>query len=222
MRILPLSSWNETGALKNLRRVPSEAEVIALDPSDAERHGLKTGRERLHFLYGNLPVPQEKRSSLQFDPSALPFLSQRLLIVVSSLQPENYTFYQRRLAEFQSRMESTLEVGRSQIQGIKMLDLTGAASSWVRAAALEAVRPPEYLWTAWARGERTRELTLAVSEAVKRGWWIVIDTWTPRRILISTDGASKIVHITPPENDKDFFVYLHDIYLQMWNATVKK
>jgi hypothetical protein len=217
-----MSSWTDTGNLRVVRRVPQDAVVIALDPKDAEKHGLKSDRKNLHLLYENLPLPDDRRSALQFDPSTLPFLSQRLLIVLSSLQPENYSFYQRRLAEFQSRMESTLEVGRSQIQDLKMLDLTGAAGPWIRAAVHEAVRPPEYLWVAWSRGERLRELTLSVAEAEKRGWWIVFDAWTPHLIRERARGANKNTYIKPSENDQDFFTYLHDIYLQLWNVTVGK
>jgi hypothetical protein len=220
--IHPLSVWNGTGALRNVRRVPNDGIVIALDPSDAQRYGLKPGRAGLFFLYENMPLPTEKRVSLSFDASALPFLSQRFLIVVSSLLPENYSFYQRRLAEFQSRMESTLEVGRSQIQGMEILDLSGAASPWVRAAALKAVRPPEYLWTAWTKGEHTRELSLAVDEAYRRGWWIVTDAWTPKHIQDAALRVTKKIYIAPPSDDQDFFVYLHDIYLQMWNLLAKR
>ncbi|MDR1943516.1 MAG: hypothetical protein LBQ19_01710, partial [Synergistaceae bacterium] len=81
MKVQPLSSWNESGALRTLRRVPQDAAVIALDPEDARRYGLKPDRGNLHMLYKNLPVPEGRRNSLQFDPSMLPFLSQRMLIV---------------------------------------------------------------------------------------------------------------------------------------------
>jgi hypothetical protein len=222
IKIEPLTAWNGTGTLKNLHRVPNNAAVIALDPLDAKRHGLSAGRAGLYFLYENLPLPPEKRNSLQFDASALPFLSQRLLMVISGLKPENYAFYQRRLAEFQSHVESTLEVGKSQIQDMNILDLSGAASPWVRAAAPGAVRPPEYLWAAWTKGERLRELSLAVSEASQRRWWVVTDAWTPRDIMAAAENAPQKIYIEPPTGDQDFFVYLHGIYLQMWNSLVKR
>ncbi|MDR1019719.1 MAG: hypothetical protein LBL73_03090 [Synergistaceae bacterium] len=222
INVYPLSAWNETGTLKNVRRVPGDAPVIALDPLDAKRYGLEAGRLGLYFLYENLPLPDEKRDSLQFDASALPFLSQRLLMVISRLRPDNYAFYQRRLAEFQSRVDSTLEVGKSQIRDMSILDLSGAVSPWVRAAAPGAVRPPEYLWEAWAKGDRLRELSLAVDEALRRGWWIVTDAWTPRYVLAASSDAPKNIHIDPPAADQDFFVYLHDIYLKMWNLYARR
>ena len=222
LNIRPLSSWTEAGTLRNARRVPDDGVLIALDPSDARRYNISPDRKGLYLLYENMPLPDGQRTSLAFDASALPFLSQRLLIVLSSLLPENYSFYQRRLAEFQSRMESTLEVGRSQLQGMEILDLSGAASPWVRAAAFEAVRPPEYLWTAWTKGEHLRELSLAIDEAYRRKWWIVTDAWTPRHIQDAASGVSKKIYIAPPSEDQDFFAYLHDIYLQMWNLLEKR
>jgi hypothetical protein len=222
IKIEPLTAWNETGVLRNIRRVPTGAAVIALDPLDAKRHGLAAGRAGLYFLYENLPLPAEKRNSLQFDASALPFLSQRLLIVISGLKPENYAFYQRRLAEFQSRVESALEVGKSQIQNMNILDLSGAVSPWIRAAVPGAVRPPEYLWAAWTKGERQRELSLAASEASRREWWVVTDAWTPRHIMTAAENIPNKIYIGPPTGDQDFFVYLHDIYLQIWSSLVKR
>jgi hypothetical protein len=222
MKIQPMSSWNDLGVLKIAKRLPKDAVIIALDPKDAEKYGLAPDRENINFLYENLPVSEARRNTLQFDPSALPFLSQRLLVVLSRLQPNNYSFYQRRLAEFQSRLESTLEVGRIQIHGIKLLDLTEAASPWLKAASAEVVRPPADLWDAWSNGDRLQELALAVGEAQRRGWWIVIDAWTPYRIRAHAIGARNGVFIKPPQNEEDFFTYLHDIYLQMWNTVGRR
>jgi hypothetical protein len=222
IKVQSLSAWSETGALKSVRRVQPGAHVIALDPLDAKRYGLEAGRQGLYFLYENLPLPDEKRNSLQFDASALPFLSQRLLMVVSRLRPENYAFYQRRLAEFQSRVDSALEVGKSQIRDMSILDLSGAASPWIRAAAQDAVRPPEYLWAAWAKGDRLKELSLAVEEASRRKWWVVTDAWTPQYVMAAASNAPKNIHVAIPAPDQDFFVYLHDIYLQMWRLYAKR
>lgn len=222
VKILPLTDWSESGALKTLRRPPQGAIVIALDPKDAARYGLKPGVKNLFLLYENLPVPDGRRSLLPFDPSALPFLSQRLLIVLCEIEPENYSFYQRRLAEFQSRLESTLEVGRSLIPEEKMLDLTGSTGPWVRAAVSGAVRPPDDLWAAWAKGASLPDLTMALDEAKKRSWWILIDAWTPPQIRSRVMGSYENIYIKTPAHDQDFFTYLHDIYLQIWSAVVRK
>lgn len=222
IKVQPIVQWKEDGALtRAIRNIPDSATIIALDPDDAKTYGFSTGRKTLHLLYDNLPVPPERRSSLSYDPSALPFLSQRMLIVLSRIEPGNYAFYQRRLAEFQSRMESTIEVGRSQIRATHLLDLTGSAGPWVRAAAGGMVRPPEDLLSAWRTGKRIPELVQALNEAKRRNWWIALDAWTPAPIRAQVMGAYRNIYITPPKAEQDFFAYLQDIYLEIWNAIVR-
>lgn len=222
MTVQPLFAWSQSGTMLTLRRPSSGIPVIALDPIDASRYGLKRNKKNLFKLYDNLPVPVEIRDTLSFDPAVLPFLSQRLLVALCKLQPENYPFYQRRLAEFQSRLESTLEVGRSLLTQIKMLDLSGACGPWVRAASPGTVQPPADLWREWSKGSRISELTMALAEAKKRNWWILIDGWTPAPIRTVAMGVNKKVHIRPPTGEQDFFTYLHDIYLELWNTIVRE
>lgn len=221
MQVRPLTAWDAQKGTKALRRVEKDALIIALDPKDGARHGVTKGRKGLHMLYDNLPLPDARRNALPFDPSILPFLSQRLLIALSEISPENYPFYQRRLAEFQSRMESTREVGRSLIRDVGILDLSGAVNPWVAAAAGNCVRPPDELWRAWSQGARLPELTLAAKEAEKRGWWILLDGWTPAPIRSRIMGAHRNVFIDLPPPNMDFFDYLHDIYLKIWSASTK-
>ena len=183
-----VSSWNASGALRSSKRLPRGVTVIALDPADASRLGVESEPE-LHLLYNNLPIGDAERPSLPFNPSILPFLSQRLLIVLCELSPDNYSFYQRRLAEFQSRLESAVLVGRKQIGDISILDLPGAVSPWIRSASEKTARPPEELWDAWSRSTRTPELAEAVKEAESRGWWILLDAWTPVSIQTRSTAA---------------------------------
>ncbi|MDR1472517.1 MAG: hypothetical protein LBS75_08325 [Synergistaceae bacterium] len=217
--VQPLASWAPDGSLRASKRMPQNPTVIAIDPEDAARYNLKPGQKGLYLLYGKLPIGEEDRISMFFDPSILPFLSQRMLVILCELEPDNYPFYQRRLAEFQSRLESTLEVGRSLIGSFPILDLAGAASPWVRAASPRAVRPPDDLWAAWAEGARREELSLALKEAARRGWPILVDAWTPARIRSQVLGAYKNIYVGPPEGDYEFFAFLHDIYLKIWSES---
>lgn len=221
IKIQPLSHWSEDGRLVSPRRPQASGAVIALDPKDAARYGLNANRKELFLLYENLPVKESRRDSLFFDLSVLPFLSQRLLVVLSRMKPENYSFYQRRLAEFQSRLESTLEVGRSLLPDVQVLDLTGASSPWIRAALPKTVRPPEALWAAWEKGQRLEELDSAISEAKKRSWWIILDVWTPAQISARVAGKHDNIVVKAPEKEQDFFTYLHDVYLGIWSAMTK-
>lgn len=224
MLVHPLTQWTENGTTKRTRGTAPASPIIALDPKDALSTGIATGSPSLHLLYGNFPVRDIGRNMLIFDPSVLPFLSQRLLIVLSELQPESYPFYQRRLAEFQSRLESSLEVGRSLIGSMTFLDLTGAVGKWIKAAAPETVRPPDELWGAWLGSTRTDELRAALTEARKRGWRVITDSWTPAIIKkIAAQEHTAIININAPERaDYDFFTYFHDIYLAILNAASGK
>jgi hypothetical protein len=212
------SQWNMSGALRIPKKLPQTATLIALDPADAARFGMVKGQERLFLLYKNLPIEEHERGTLPFNPSVLPFLSQRLLKVLCEIKPENYSFYQRRLAEFQSRLESTVEVGRSLIGDISILDLSGSVSPWVRAACGHAVRPPRELWNAWIGDTRTPDLALAVKEAEARNWWIVTDPWTPPQIAARISASPKLISITLLQPGQEFFDYLHAIYLEIWTA----
>lgn len=222
IHIQPLSKWGPNGNIQSVRKPQAGSIVIALDPRDAKKHSLAAGSNGLRLLYENLPVSDTRMGTLPFDPSVLPFLSQRMLIVISELEPENYPYYQRRLAEFQSRMESTLEVGRSLVKDAKLLDLTGAASPWIQAATAHAVRPPDDLWAAWATGGKLNELTSALGEASRRGWTVVVDAWTPAPVKSKIPESHGRIELSEPAPDYDFFTYLHDIYLEIWRATSRK
>jgi hypothetical protein len=216
MKVQCLSSWNASGALKVARKISANTPAIALDGPDAAKFGAVKGQEGFHVLYDNLPINAPHRDALPFNPSILPFMSQRLLIVLCKMIPDNYPFYQRKVAEFQSRLESAVEVGRSLIGGENILDLSGAVSPWVRAAAPKTVRPPDELIDAWAENKRTEDLELAVKEANSRGWLVLADAWSPAPLKNAAAKAAKNILIAPPENNEyEFFVYLHDIYLQM-------
>ena len=215
MRIQSVSVWSASGELRVPRSPPKDSIIIALYPLDASRLGLVPGDAGLFLLYENLPIEISSRGMLAFNPSALPFLSQRMLKVLCELNPDNYSFYQRRMAEFQSRLESAVEVGRSLLNDIPILDLTGAVSPWLRAASTKVVRPPDELWRAWIGNTRTPDLALAVNEAESRGWWILMDAWTPAQVKTRVSSPARLISIPPPETEYDFFTYLHGIYTDM-------
>ncbi|MDR1132795.1 MAG: hypothetical protein LBL05_01455 [Synergistaceae bacterium] len=212
------SLWNASGALRIPQRLPQGARLVALDPADASRFSMAKGSPGLYLLYENLPIEEHERGTLPFNPSVLPFLSQRLLKVLCEIIPDNYSFYQRRLAEFQSRLESSVEVGRSLIGTISVLDLTGSVSPWVRAACGHAVRPPRELWDAWTGNTRTADLALAIKEAESRNWWVITDPWTPQQIKTRISASPRLISITLPKTGQEFFDYLHAIYLEIWTA----
>lgn len=218
-KVRSLRVWTPTGDLRRDRGAAGDFDVIALDPIDASDAGVSTVSLKTHVLYESFPLRKPDRASALFDPSALPFISQRLLVTLAELMPENYTFYQRRLAEFQSRLESTLEIGRSLIGQAKILDLTGAVGPWVRAAS-SAVRPSAEQWSAWSGSTRTPELRELLDASRAAGRLIVLDVWTPEIVRkIAEPETFKIMIVPPADQDADPFSYLHDIYIDIWKKT---
>ena len=103
--VTPLRVWNANGDLvvaergKIFREIPDGAKIIALDENDAKNSGIKSPEKyTVKYLYSPFPV---STSSL-YDPSVIPFVAQRVLTALSEWDSQNYPYYQRRLAEFQS------------------------------------------------------------------------------------------------------------------------
>lgn len=216
-KVQPLSVWNASGGTQAVRRYRGGL-VLALDDKEAKAFSLGSASSGLALLYKNLPIQAELRESIFFDPSKLPFLGQRILNVLSGVDPENYPYYQRRLAEFQSRLESTLEMGRHLLPAMGGLDLTGASGAWVRAAVPGIIRPPADLWALWKRGESLDSLAAALAEAQSRGWVVITDTWTPLPIRERASTYPKRIALAPLVVEADMFVYLNNIYLEIWRV----
>jgi hypothetical protein len=210
------SVWDGAGRIVPAGRPAPGVPLIALCPEDAASRGIKPDRRNLRFLYSRFPLPLSQTQSLFFDPAALPFVGVRLLNALSGLDPKNYPYYQRRLAEFQSRLESTLQMGRELLSPIPALDLTGVSSGWIRAAMPKLVRPPENLWNAWRQGGDMVSLGAAVAEARQRGWMILADFATPAPIRDRAAAAGGFL-VPPPRTDQEFFLYLYDQYLNLQN-----
>lgn len=213
----PMSVWNAEGAIIRVQGAGSF--VVALDPREAKAYGLSPSEKRVALLYQHLPKSVEAMPSLYLDPSALPFISQRLLGVIAKRDPAHYPFYQRRLAEFQARLESTLTVGRQLLGQITVLDLTGQSSPWIRASVEREVRPPDPVWISWAKGVNLEALKASLAEAQKRGWFIIVDPWTPGPIKAAAIGSPKTIALEAPNIDQELFLYLYDQYVRIWNHT---
>jgi len=213
-----LSTWDAAGNVIGASRPRSNEKIIALDINDAARSGIKKNNKNLRLLYDKLPMTQKQQYSAFFDPGTLPFIAQSIMKIISEEDKNGYSYYQRRLAEFQSRIESTIDVGRNLMKDKKFLDLTGAEGVWVRAAAAGAVRAPAKVWDSWENGD-IRSLKAALDEAEKRKWPIVLDPWTPANIRAAASAYPGRLTIPPPSTNQDYFIYLHDVFLFIWNKT---
>lgn len=65
----------------------------------------------------------------------------------------------------------------------------------------------------------TRALKAALDEAQRRNWLILMDPWTPEVIRLEAVRYEYRLTLAPPSKDQDYFVFLHEIFLAIWNKT---
>ena len=213
-----LSDWDAAGKVVK-KSSPKRGEiVIALNAEDARIFGVKPESAGLRLLYEDMPMTKEQLYSAFFDPAMLPFIARSVMRIMAEEDKERYSYYQRRLAEFQSKIESTMDIGRHLLGPIKILDITGAEGTWLRSSLSGALRPPVEVWEAWKLGD-TRAIKAALDEAKKRNWLILMDPWTPEVVRKVAVGYEFRLTLPPPSRNEDYFVFLHDIFLIISNKT---
>ncbi len=217
----PLYVWDSNGSVVRKTRVasiPKDRRMIALDADEAQRLGLNAaGRTNLILLYRQVPLDVSDSVSLFSDPSVLPFISQRILTALSEFDPANYPYYQRRLSEFQTRLDSTILVGRQLLKGYPVLDLTGEFSDMLLAAGCDLSMRDNRLLNAWAKGEDTNGLLAAVKNAVQKKIPVVLDTMTAKKIRDALRNEKDVLAIGRPAEGQDLLLFFHDQYLALWN-----
>ena len=211
-QVRALSVWNEAGNTVATGRPRAGELVIAFDPEDAARLKIGAQNKNLRLLYQKRPMSEAKMRAAFFDPAMLPFVAQEIMKAVSKIDPESYAYYQRRLAEFQSRIDSAIGVGRHMLagSGAKLLDLTGAEGVWIRSSIPGVVRPPDEVWNGWLAGDETA-MRAALDEASRRGWLLLLDPWTPEAIRAAAVAYPNRLTLAAPSGDGDIFVFFHDM-----------
>lgn len=213
-----LSTWDSSGNVIRTASPRSGEIIIAIDAKDAENFRIKKNNKNLRLLYDELPMTKEQLRSAFFDPAMLPFIAQSVMKIMAEEDKGRYTYFQRRLAEFQSKIESTIDIGRHLLNEIKMLDITGAEGTWLRSSISGAVSPPAAVWEGWKAGD-TKALKAALDEANRRNWLILMDPWTPEIIRNAAVGYEYRLTLPSPVRGQDYFVFLHDIFLLISNKT---
>lgn len=211
-KVRSISRLNARGLSVLTARPQAGEMVIAFDPSDAVRHKINTKNKNLKILFDKIQLSEDELRCAFFDPAMLPFIAQEIMKAISSVDQKNYSYYQRRLAEFQSRIDSTIDVGRHLIGSANLLDLTGAEGTWVRSAITGAVRPPESVWLDWLSAGGGTALTAALDEASRRGWLLLLDPWTPEFIRSAASAYHNSLMLPAPPEGTEFFVFLHEIF----------
>jgi len=217
--VQPVVTWGEKGeAVKARKLPPAGAVVITLDAVEGIRllgKGFE-GKYSAFLLFDRMPSVADGDESFM-DPATLPFIGLRTLQILSSCKPGEYDYFQRRLAEFQARLDSTVIVGRNMIGESAILDLCWKYGRWLQAASGRTVRPPSHVKEEWSRSEAMDVLDTALGEARRQGWIIVVDPWTPDVVRERLEENSRSVELPAPRMEGDFILFLYDQYLRIWD-----
>jgi hypothetical protein len=219
--VKPIQEWNEEGStIRKIRQrnIPDDSKIVALDASEASSLGLDPKKHPgLFILYGTVPFDRGRTDFHFFDPSVLPFIAQRVLTALSQFDPGNYSYYQRRLSEFQTRLDSTVLVGRQLLKNYPVFDLSGGFSSLLSAAGCGMLPADSSTKAAWGRGDDLESMFTAISDAVKKRIPVVIDPSTPKPIRDALKGNRDIISLGRPGHEQDILLFFHDQFLLLWN-----
>ena len=225
VNVTPLTTWDNerVSRVRTVSILSADSNIIALDNSEIEKLGLdKRYYRNVRFLYEKAPFEASESDKYFGDPSVLPFIAQRFLPVLSSLDPDNFSYYQRRLAEFQTRLSSTTLAGRHLLKGQKVLDLTFSNSYFLSAAGCDILRPDEEDMEAWIANKQMEKLNEFVIRNQKENRLVIIDAATPKPIQTVLSSLQNIVVLPRPPLNQDFLAFLHNQYLTIWNEVKDK
>ena len=220
--VSPLLVWNDAGELvraeggRRLRGLEADANIMALDSADAEAAGLKGDTQKnLRMLYAPFPIAASSRDAAMADPSVTPFVAQRVLTILAGWDPSNYSYYQRRLAEFQARLSSSVLAGRQVLQGVAVCDLSGASGALLRAAGCRVERPDIRQLEGWSRSSQ-QQLRHFLDEKAAAKVVVVMDGGTPKALKGFLKGRDEVFSFARPPLDKSYPVFLNDQYISLW------
>jgi hypothetical protein len=229
VKVSSILEWNEEGELtrrvrtRSLQSLPPKSLIMAFDYRDARGLGLSPdGYENYRSLYTRFPIDEDAFDASLSDPSVIPFVAQRALTVLADWDPDNYPYYQRRLAEFQARLYSTTLAGRQILRGQTVYDLTGHSGALLKAAGCLLIRPSEAEWGAWSAWKETDKLLSSVSRHLEEKNAVVVDASTPRAIRGLLGANHGVFAIARPKTDQDYPAFLHGQYISLWSKLTQK
>ena len=221
VNVTAIRIWNDNGDLvmaergKILREISDGAKIIALDENDAKNSGIKSANKfTVKYLYSPFPV---STNSL-YDPSVIPFVAQRVLTALSEWDSQNYPYYQRRLAEFQVRLSSSILVGQV-LKDMSIADFSGSSGVLLRAAGCKVERPKEI--ETWQKGNFAG-LREYLDEAKSKGTALIFDDDTPPVLKRYLNGKSDVYKLERPSLDTDYPSFLHEQYISLWQKITAK
>jgi hypothetical protein len=229
VKVTAIQDWNDDGELvrriraRNLQSLPADALILAFDFRDAKWLGLPFEQYKsYHSLYSELPLGEDRIDASLSDPSVVPFIAQRVLTVLADWDPGNYPYYQRRLAELQARLYSSILAGRQMLKDQSVYDLTGHSSALLQAAGCRLIRPSSEEWAAWNAWKEIPLLTATVSRQAENRTAVVIDYSTPKAIRSSLASNPAVFLFIRPKIDQDYPSFLHDQYISLWSKITSR
>ena len=225
VNVTPVRIWNDKGDLvlaergKVLRELPDDTRIIALDENDAKAAGILYGRRK--FAAGSVKClysPFPAKVNALADPSVIPFVAQRVLAALSEWDAQNYPYYQRRLAEFQARMSSSILVGQV-LKDVTVCDMSGSAGILLQAAGCRVVRPESL--ENWEKGNFAG-LREYLDENKAKNITTLIDDDTPPALRKFLAGRSDVFHWERPSLESDYPSFLHEQYISLWQKIITK
>jgi len=217
----PIEIWNDDGVSSRkiqTRSIPKTARIIALDTAEATRLGLNSKEwAELAVLYQSAPFDKKRSDFFFADPSALPFIAQKIFTVLSRFDPGNYPYYQRRLAEFQTRLDSTVIVGRRLLSGATVFYIGGTFSGMLTAAGCSLLSVDETLGNAWERGDELEKLQTLLVDALGKRALVLVDISSSKKLKDTLRNNKDILFLGRPPLDQDLLLFFHDQYILLWN-----
>lgn len=216
-----IMDWDEKGDLFScIKRseLPAGTNVLALNDAEAALSELgKNSELKIYPLYSRVPVPKKQINSLFSDPASLPFIAQRILNSLSYFDPQHYQYFQRRLAEFQSRLESTVLVGMRLLKNVKVLDISLHSRRLLQAAGCTILEPGDDFWE-WIDSPESADLyTKEFQGYHEQGVVVVADFWTPFSLRTFMEENDLGVVFQKPDPHEDLFLSFHMKFLSIWN-----
>ena len=203
---------------RNLLSLHPDSLIMAFDYRDSKGLGLPYEEyPNYRSLYSQMPLDENRLDASLSDPSVIPFIAQRVLTVLADWDPQNYPYYQRRLAEFQARLYSTTLAGRQILKDQPIYDMTGHSGALFQAAACDIRHPTADEWNAWSAWKEIGQLLATVSRMGEERVIVVLDHSTPRAIRHMLNANPAVFLIDRPRSDQDYPTFLHDQYISIWS-----
>ena len=222
VNVTPLRIWNNNGDLvmnergNVLRNLDEGTKIIALDENDAKDTGIFDVKRKfvLRCLYNPFPA---KINALS-DPSIIPFVAQRVLTALSEWDSINYPYYQRRLAEFQARLSSSILVGQV-LKDVTICDMSGSSGILMQAAGCNVIRPSDI--EKWEKGNFSG-LREYLDNNKAKNIVTLIDNDTPPVLRRYLAGRSDVYLWGRPSLESDYPSFLSEEYITLWQKIITK